>query len=133
MRFETTARRRRLISLTPLIDVVFILLVFFMLASSLVKWQAVELGAPAAQGGGNAVAGSWLVRVHADALDLNAEPISEADLAARILERVAVSSGDQADQPILVMPSPGVELQRLVDILDRLRRAGATNLTLLRP
>ncbi len=133
MRFDTTAPRRRLISLTPLIDVVFILLVFFMLASSLVTWQVVELGAAAAQGDGNTLVGSWLVRVHADGLDLNAEPISEADLAARVVERVAGGIGDQADQPILVMPSPGVDLQRLVDILDRLRQAGATHLTLLQP
>ncbi|OOC09384.1 ExbD/TolR family protein, partial [Thioalkalivibrio halophilus] len=38
-------RRRNLISLTPLIDVVFILLVFFMLASSFLDWRAVELEA----------------------------------------------------------------------------------------
>jgi biopolymer transport protein ExbD len=46
MRFDAPAPHRRLISLTPLIDVVFILLVFFMLASSLIKWQAVEMGEP---------------------------------------------------------------------------------------
>ena len=36
--FETGQRERVRISLTPLIDVVFILLVFFMLASSYVQW-----------------------------------------------------------------------------------------------
>jgi len=35
MRFESSTPHRRLISLTPLVDVVFILLVFFMLASTL--------------------------------------------------------------------------------------------------
>jgi biopolymer transport protein ExbD len=34
--------RRAVVSLTPLIDVVFILLVFFMLASSFVKWRAIH-------------------------------------------------------------------------------------------
>ncbi len=34
---------RPLISLTPLIDVVFILLVFFMLVSNFVRWQSTEL------------------------------------------------------------------------------------------
>lgn len=129
MRFDTTAPRRRLISLTPLIDVVFILLVFFMLASSLVKWQVVELGAPAAQGGKSAVVGAWLVRVHPGGLDLNAEPIAESDLADRVAGRLE----DDPNQQILVMPSAGVDLQRLVDTLDRLRRVGATNLTLLQP
>lgn len=38
-----TSGVRPLISLTPLIDVVFILLVFFMLVSSLTQWTSVTL------------------------------------------------------------------------------------------
>jgi len=41
-----TKRRRIPISLTPLIDVVFILLVFFMLASSFQKTRTIEMVAP---------------------------------------------------------------------------------------
>ncbi|MGK0476314.1 MAG: biopolymer transport protein ExbD, partial [Oleispira sp.] len=37
-------KQRNLISLTPLIDVVFILLVFFMLTSSFVEWKFIDLG-----------------------------------------------------------------------------------------
>lgn len=41
-------RRKQLISLTPLIDVVFILLLFFMLSSSFVAWRTLDtpLAAP---------------------------------------------------------------------------------------
>ena len=38
------ARRRSLVSITPLVDVVFILLFFFMLASSFDRWQQVRAG-----------------------------------------------------------------------------------------
>ena len=38
--------RRRPISLTPLIDVVFILLMFFMLTSAFTRWKAVDLRLP---------------------------------------------------------------------------------------
>ena len=44
-------RRRNLISLTPLIDVVFILLVFFMLASSFLDWRSITLDPPKQTGG----------------------------------------------------------------------------------
>jgi biopolymer transport protein ExbD len=128
MRFEPTRPRRRLVSLTPLIDVVFILLVFFMLASSLVRWQTIELDAPVSATAGTPVVGSWLVRVRADGLDLNAEPIEAADLADRVGARMIQAP----DQRVLIQPAPGVDLQRLVDILDLLREAGATQLTLLR-
>jgi biopolymer transport protein ExbD len=128
MRFDSPAPRRRLISLTPLIDVVFILLVFFMLASSLVKWHSVEMGASASATAGPPVVGSWLVRVRPVDLDLNAEPISTAELAVRVSARL----GEVPAQHFLVQPGAGVTLQRLVDVLDLLRAAGATHLTLLR-
>ncbi|NCC27423.1 MAG: biopolymer transporter ExbD [Gammaproteobacteria bacterium] len=128
MRFDAPAPHRRLISLTPLIDVVFILLVFFMLASSLIKWQAVEMGEPASASAGTPVIGSWLVRVQPEGLDLNAEAIATVELAGRVAARI----GEDPTQRILVQPAPGVSLQRLVDVLDLLREAGATNLTLLR-
>lgn len=128
MRFEPTAPRRRLISLTPLIDIVFILLVFFMLASSLVRWQSVGLDAPATAVGSGAE-GAWLVRVGPEQIDLNAEVLDLAMLGARVAGRVA----RQPEQRLLVQAAPGVEVQRLVDVLDRLRDAGATRLTLLQP
>lgn len=128
MRLESTAPRRRLISLTPLIDVVFILLVFFMLASSLTHWQSVGLDAPATAAGAGAE-GAWLVRVGPEHLDLNAEVLDLPTLGARVAVRIA----RQPEQRLLVQAAPGVEVQRLVDVLDRLRDAGATRLTLLQP
>ena len=37
---------RRAISLTPLIDVVFILLLFFMLSSTFIQWRQIDVSAP---------------------------------------------------------------------------------------
>ncbi|THK40217.1 hypothetical protein E8Q33_15080, partial [Methylophaga sp. SB9B] len=39
------AAKRRLISLTPLIDVVFILLLFFMLSSGFTQWRQMDITA----------------------------------------------------------------------------------------
>src|SRR3546814_13707697 len=57
-RFTGRPRRRASISLTPLIDVVFILLIFFMLATSFVDDRAIEVGAPAAKLGGASLEGA---------------------------------------------------------------------------
>ena len=43
--------RRKGISLTPLIDVVFILLMFFMLTFTFTRWKAVDLRFPVAGSG----------------------------------------------------------------------------------
>jgi biopolymer transport protein ExbD len=66
--------------------------------------------------------------VQPEGLDLNAEAIATVELAGRVAARI----GEDPTQRILVQPAPGVSLQRLVDVLDLLREAGATNLTLLR-
>lgn len=49
---EPARPRRSSISLTPLIDVVFILLLFFMLTSSFIQWRAVDLSLSIASEGG---------------------------------------------------------------------------------
>ncbi|MDX1606672.1 MAG: biopolymer transporter ExbD, partial [Candidatus Competibacterales bacterium] len=88
MRLRVTRSRRRIISLTPLIDVVFILLFFFMLASSFIQWRSIDLGLAGAEAGARPLAGTVLVRIRADgSLDLNAAPVSLAELEARLRTR----------------------------------------------
>lgn len=122
------ARKPRLMLLTPLIDVVFILLVFFMLASSFLDWRALRISVPAVDAAA-AVGGSMLVRVHADgSLDLNGEPVQLALLVQRMGEQL----GRDPQQRILVQPRGGVALQALVTVLDALAEGGAGNLALIR-
>ncbi len=43
MRVDTQARKTLTINITPLVDVVFILLIFFMLASKFVSYQSIDI------------------------------------------------------------------------------------------
>lgn len=129
MRIERPRSRKRLIGLTPLIDVVFILLIFFMLASNYLQWRSIELNAPAVQAAGSPMEGAILVRLRSDGgIDLNGETLSLESLIERCrdyLER-------RPDQHILVQPEGSVDLQRIVSVLDRLTEAGGANISLLR-
>lgn len=123
-------RHRPLIGLTPLIDVVFILLIFFMLASSFVDWRAIELTAPAdgdAAATGSVV-GALMVEVRSDGLRLAGEFLPLDTIAERVQARLAAAP----DTPVLVKPTGGVDLQNTVTVLDRLTQAGATNVSLIR-
>ena len=123
------ARRRPLISLTPLIDVVFILLVFFMLASSFLDWRAIDLNAPAQAAARNASSeGALLVEVRPDGVRLAAERVSLDALAQRVAARLVAKPA----QRVLIKPSEGVPLQSTVEVLDRLKEAGAINVSLIR-
>ncbi len=119
----------RLISLTPLIDVVFILLIFFMLASSFLDWRAVDLKLS-----GDAAAGAASDRTLVLTLEsgggLGLEGASLEPAAA--LERVSERLAGRPDLAIVLRPQPGVVLQRVVDLMDSLKTLGARDIALAR-
>ena len=121
-------RRRARVSLTPLIDVVFILLVFFMLASSFTDWRGLRL--TAAEPGGAAapgMVGAMLVDVRPEGVRLSGEPMAPDALVARLSIRLEA----RPDTRVLVRPAAGVAMQRVVDLLDRLSAAGIARLDLV--
>lgn len=119
---------RPLINLTPLIDVVFILLIFFMLASSLLDWRAIDLGMPAPTAAGVPMEGALLVEVRVDGVRLSGETVSLNTLEERVRERVAW----RPDLRVLVKPADVVVLQEAIQVLDRLAAAGVADLSLIR-
>ncbi|WP_299392683.1 biopolymer transporter ExbD [Pelagibius sp.] len=125
---DRSGRRRALVSLTPLIDVVFILLVFFMLASSFLDWRAIDLSTPAGTSAGAAMEGALLVEVLPARLRLSGEVLSIETLATRVTAQLR----ERPDRRVLVRPAEGVALQRVVQILDRLAAVGATDVSLIR-
>lgn len=127
-RLASNRRRRALISLTPLIDVVFILLVFFMLASSFLDWRAIDLSAPAEATSGSSMEGALLIEIREDGLRLSGQSLDLEDLAAQIQARVA----DNPEQRVLVRPAEGVTLQQAVEVLDRVAKTGVAELSLVR-
>lgn len=118
--------RRSIISLTPLIDVVFILLVFFMLATSFSHWRTIDLGVAKA-GGGTGMKGAILIDVRADGLRMAGRHVDEAEIM-RILQ---AKFRDNPAQRVLIKPGRGVHLQRAVDLIDSIARAGGTDVSLV--
>lgn len=119
-----TQPARRRLSLTPLIDVVFLLLVFFMLAARFGAEAPIRLGTT---GGGASYSGPpRLVQITEDALSLNGEALSLGALNAALEGMI-----ETEDSAILVRAAPGVTLQRLTDVITRLNAAGFRNLVLV--
>lgn len=125
--FGPKRRPRAKISLTPLIDVVFILLVFFMLASNFLDWREVRLSAAGPAGSSASVEGAMLLDVTPGGLRISGVAVSEEELEARVSERLR----SKPDQRFLLRPAPGVDMQRLARVLDRLGAAGARDVALM--
>lgn len=117
-------RRSRRPSLTPMIDVVFLLLVFFMLASRFGQDSALTLSAA---GGGAAYQGPpRLVVVSETGLQLNGQPLAIEDLP----DRLAPLMGDR-DDLVVLRAGADTSLQRLIGVAQGLRQSGIANLAVV--
>jgi len=118
-------RPRRKPSLTPMIDVVFLLLVFFMLAARFGQDMALPLKTAT---GGNA---TWqgaprLVEVRRASLLLNGTPLADEAALPEALRPLMQTR----DAPVLLRAGPQVDLTRLMRVIDLLRAAGFDQLIL---
>ena len=118
-------RPHRRPSLTPMVDVVFLLLVFFMLAARFGVDRVIPLAPPAETRGGTYEGAPRLVSVTPDAILLNGRPVAAEALAGAL---GPLMPGPGA--AVVVRARDGAALHRLVGVLDGLRAAGFTNLVL---
>lgn len=120
----SSRRSRAAVSLTPLIDVVFILLIFFMLVSNLQRTNMIDLRVSDRESAPTqAQDRALLVTVTRDALLLDGQHVSLAQLR----EQVAL----QPQRQVALEPADGVSLQHVVNVLDQLRGAGARQVSFL--
>ena len=127
-RLSDRARAPLRISLTPLIDVVFILLVFFMLASNFHDWRAIPLQS-SGSGAGAGMQGALLVEVTVQGPRFAGKALAMPALIDRLRARRA----EDPEAVLLILPRDGVETGALVDLLDGLEGAGLRDLILVGP
>ncbi|MCG7521547.1 biopolymer transporter ExbD [Ruegeria sp. Ofav3-42] len=122
MQFAPPPRPRRKPSLTPMIDVVFLLLVFFMLASRFGADAILPL--PLAGSGGEYNGPPRLIDIYPDRVFLNR--VATADLPQALVPLV------QSPSDMLVLRGKdGATLQRIVTITESLRQAGFVSVVLV--
>ena len=129
MQFGQQRPTGRLISLTPLIDVVFILLVFFMLASSFLDWRSINLTVSSGVGAATSDQRAILISLKFDgSIIVGSRLVSKQSLRPVMTTKLA----EDREQRGVIRSDTGVPLQRAVNTLDLLRTIGATNVSLSR-
>lgn len=123
MQFEGRRRTGQTPNLTPLIDIVFLLLVFFMLTSHFVQEQAINIDLPVADSGEAVTEDSQLeVVITPEGYLLVDEHIVEA----KDLEGVLRQQLEGRDERLVrVRGDRGAQLGKAVTVLDAARKAGA--------
>ncbi len=129
MQIARTRRPRRPLTLTPLIDVIFLLLIFFMLATTFLDTRRVDVSLPRIDGGLGGIGGAFMISIRSTRqIILNGETVSMDQLEARVRARLR----QNPEQVIQVFPDNRVRLQRIMDVLDRIAAAGGRAVTLER-
>jgi biopolymer transport protein ExbD len=127
------ARARALISLVPMIDVMLILLVFFMVTSTYLNLDMIpavrqqdQAQAPATE---SPPAGTIMIRLGADGVPvIRGQAISNANLETLLRQRLAQEPLTQ----VMILPSGAAKTQGLITVLDVATRAGVVRLRVIR-
>ena len=114
-------------NLIPLINVVFLLLIFFMLAGQIAPTESITLAPPRSDSPQSARAAPLVLLIdRTGRISLDGEPLDDTTLTERVAEILA-------DGPphLQIKADATLEALRLVDLLEQLRAAGAENIDLL--
>jgi biopolymer transport protein ExbD len=124
MRYRERKEAIQDINISPLIDMVFILLIFFMVSTTFVKDMKLDLNRPAASTA--TTASTKAIRLYIDnrgEIYLDGEPVRVWVIQSRIRDLLAAGTG----KSVLVVTDDGVPAGRLVEVVDQARLAGATD------
>ncbi|SKA38727.1 outer membrane transport energization protein ExbD [Consotaella salsifontis] len=104
--------------MTSLIDVIFLLLLFFMLSSTFSRFAEIPLGAAGAGGSGGNVPDIFAT-IAEDGVRINGEAAEPTVIAERL--RALSEAGAKS---ATVLAREGATSQMLVDVLEKFRAAG---------
>ena len=118
------------INIAPLIDVVFLLLIFFMLTSTFLIEETIDLLSPINEEGTAKEYDENILRLIIDSgnnLYLNDVKVEYLNLKEKIKDIVL----DGKTTSILISISNENRVNKLVEVLDKIRSAGLTNINLI--
>ena len=122
MRYSETAETDTSIDIGPLIDIVFILLIFFMVTTTFIKDMKLELERPKASSA--VTASSKAIRLFIDrdgATYLDGDPIRIWLIQSKLRDLLSTST----DKVVLVVTDEGVPAGTLIEVVDQARLSGA--------
>ncbi len=132
MMINRPARPRALISLVPMIDVMLILLVFFMVTSTYLNLDMIPAVKPSEGSTADspqAPAGTLMIRLGADGVPVLRGTALDGEALQSTLS-AAVS--DEPLTQVVILPSGAAQTQALITVMDAAALAGVTRLRVLR-
>ena len=116
------------VELAPLIDIVFLLLIFFMVSATFIRRSELQIDLPEARGGWPGSGEPVTVTVHRDGgYAVNGQPAAESALA----QALAAARGEGEAPRALIAADALAPHQAVVGAMDAAGQAGLTRLSIL--
>ncbi|MGF1462042.1 MAG: ExbD/TolR family protein [Maricaulaceae bacterium] len=128
MKFVKARPRETLVNITPLIDVVFILLVFFMLAGAIKPKEVIPIELPRSASQVDGEEQEVVIQIAADgSLAVEDQAVGDQELR-RVIGTLLIN---RPDVFIQLKADANAEAVRVIEVLELLRESGAAYVALL--
>ncbi|MCP3136007.1 ExbD/TolR family protein [Pyxidicoccus xibeiensis] len=115
------------INVTPLVDIVLVLLIIFMVTANFIVRETVEVDLPRAANGGETVQGLVNVVLDKDGkLFFDGTELSEAELSAKVAEQVAKDKDTRA----IISADQSIPYGRVMKLIDVVKGQGIAKFAL---
>ena len=135
MRRSRASRREATVELTPLIDVVFLLLIFFMVSTSFVQNQALNVDLPQANGGAQPNQDLFISVVvqQNGRYEIDGNLVLDTSLlglAKRLQAVVEKNAAQKTSLPVVISADAAATHQSVVRVMDACAQVGLTQISL---
>ena len=122
MRFRPKKQNVENVDVSPLIDMVFILLIFFMVTTTFVKDMKLDIDRPSAASASKA--DSKVIRVYIDnaaEVYIDNQPVKVWAIQSKLRDLLRTST----EKSVLVISDDTIPVEKLIDVVDECRMSGA--------
>ena len=124
MKLRARPEQKSDIDISPLIDMVFILLIFFMVSTTFVKDMKIDIQRPGAASADQASTKALRVNIDSSSnIFIDGNPVRPWMVQSRVRDFLDSSGGG----PVLIVTDRRVPADRLVEVVDQCRLAGASD------
>lgn len=124
MEIPRESRRAREINLIPLVDIILMLVIFFMISTSFVASESMELSLPSGKADSSSTGKVTRILIQPDGMVMVDNRTMTTDGLNTLLAQVLARD---VDEKIAIFTTPGVSVQQLVNVMDTVYLTGGRN------
>lgn len=128
MQFRNRERKRLVINITSLIDILFLLIIFFVVTSTFLEQPGMRLDLPTAESAEAQAVDELVIDLDAAGrMQLAGRRVAAAELRAALAAELA---GQESGRVLVIRADRAVEHGLVVEVMDAARRAGVQDLVI---